>query len=126
MNIKISIPAKYIEPSVERVKDYIGIENIGKVYLVGDFDNWGDSPERAGCIRPTPKREMKKEGGTYSIEIEVDPFLHGFKPVVIKSIADKKGMVPVIWIAYPNENVPGYQPEEEDFPRNWLIKIKPA
>lgn len=125
MNIKISIPAKYIEPSVEKLKEFIGIENIGKVYIAGDWNNWADSPEKAGCVRPDLRWEMKKENNSYTIILDLPIGLHGFKPVVIKTTADEKGMVPAIWIAYPQEKVPGYEPEEEDFPRNWLVKIKP-
>lgn len=126
MNIKISIPAKYIDSSVEKLNEFIGIENVGKVYIAGDWNNWGDSPEKAGCVRPDPRWEMKKENNLYMISLDLSIGLHGFKPVVMKTIADKRGMVPAIWIAHPDENVPGYQPEEEDFPRNWLIKVKSA
>lgn len=126
MNVKIAIPARFIDPVVGRLEEFIGIDNIGKVFIAGDWNNWGDSPEKAGCIRPDPKWEMKKENDLYTISLDLSIGLHGFKPVVIKTTQDKNGMVPVIWIAYPHENVLGYEPEEEDCPRNWLIKIKPA
>ncbi len=127
MNTKISIPAKYIDPSIDRLKEFEGIENIGKVYIAGDWNNWGDSPEKAGCIRPDPRWEMKKENDLYVAMVDLPIGLHGFKPTVVKTTADKNGMVPAIWIAYPREEkVEGYEPEEEDFPKNWLIKILPA
>jgi len=122
--ITIKIPKYFIEPAIEQVKDFQGIENIGKVYLPGDWNNWGDSPERAGCIRPKPEIEMHLEGNYYIATVELITGFHGFKPVVVKATADEKGMAPAIWIACPFEGVGKYEQEKSDIHANWLVKVK--
>lgn len=129
MKIKIviiKIPKHLIEPAIEQVKEFVGIENIGKVYLPGDWNNWGDSQEKAGCIRPKPEMEMRLEGNFYVATVEFKPTdigKRGFKPAVIKATADDKGMASAIWIACPAEGVGEYEQEKSDIHANWLVKL---
>ncbi len=121
---KIEIPAKFIKTAIEQTKDFQGIGHIGEIHLVGDWNNWGDSPEKAGCIRPKPETQMKLEGDNYVIKIELSIGVHGFKPVVVKAEADENGMAPAIWVACPAENFGEYEREKGDRWGNWLVKVR--
>lgn len=126
--IKIAIPDKFIRPAIEIVKEFIGTGDIGKVFLTGNWENWGDSanPEsvRAGCMRPTKEREMRLEGENWVIEVELVVGVYAFKPVVVTALADEKGMAPASWIVCPEEGVGEYICETTDVFHNWLVKVK--
>ena len=121
---KIEIPKEIIEPAIKQVKDFQGIGHIGEVYLVGDWNNWGDSPEKAGCIRPKPETRMSLVGDKYVAEVELTIGVHGFKPVVVKAVFDENVMAPAIWIACPAEKIGEYEKEKGDIHGNWLVKVK--
>lgn len=122
--ITIKIPKHFIEPAIEQIKDFQGIENIGKVYLPSGWNNWGDSQEKAGCIRPKPEMEMRLEGDNYVAAAELTVGAHKFKPAVISATADEKGMSEAIWIACPDEGLGEYEQEKSDAFKNWLVKVK--
>ena len=121
---KFEIPKEIIEPAIKQVKDFQGIGHIGEVHLAGDWNNWGDSPEKAGCIRPKPETWMRLEDDKYVAEVALTVGVHGFKPVVVKAEADENGMAPAIWIACPAERVGEYEREKGDIHGNWLVKVK--
>ena len=123
--IVIKIPKEVIEPAIEQVKEFIGIGNIGKVYIPGDWNNWGDSPEKAGCIRPNPEMKMEKTGNYYVWEGKLSIGVHGFKPTVVKAEADENGMTPAIWIVCPTDGIDEYIKEISDRHGNWLVKVRP-
>jgi hypothetical protein len=122
--ITIKIPKYFFEQAIEQVKDFLGIENIGKVYLPSGWNNWGDSQEKAGNIRPKPEMEMHLEGDYYITEAKLTIGAHKFKPAVVSATADKNGMSEAIWIACPDEGLGEYEQEKSDAFKNWLVKIK--
>lgn len=116
----IKIPTKVIAPATGQVQEFISIGNIGEVYLPGDWNNWGDSPEKAGCIRPKSEMKMRKIGDYYIWEGFLSIGVHGFKPTVVKAEADENGMAPAIWITCPTDE---YIKELSDKHGNWLVKV---
>jgi len=124
-NITIRIPKKIFSSALKQVADFIGYGDIGKIYCPGDWNNWGDSPEKAGCIRPKSKMEMKLKNGFYELEIKTEIGFHGFKPAMVKAMPDENGMAPAIWIRWKPGDHP-YKNEKEDGFGNWLVAIKPS
>lgn len=127
IKVKIRIPKKFIEPAIKKVRKFIGIDHIGKVYLAGDWlgNEWGHSGRRAGCVDPNKTTKMILEGNFYVAEIEATVGLRGFKPVVVKAATEEDGMASCIWIAYPlKEKVTPYFCEKEDIHRNWLLEVQ--
>lgn len=125
MKVKIQIPAQLIQPTLNEVSDLIGVENIGWVGLAGDWNNWGDSPEKAGCVRPNTENEMQLEGENYVLEVDLTVGLHRFKPVIITNGGDQNEMCGASWIACPSNGVPPYTRESGDSHSNWQIIVKP-
>ncbi len=121
--VTIRIPKSIIEKTVEEVKEFLGEENIGKVYLPGDWNNWGNSPEKAGCIRPKSEMEMHLEEDCYITKVELTIGIHKFKPAIISATPDQKGMSPAIWIACPVEGLGEYEQEKSDIFANWIVKV---
>ena len=116
----ISIPKEFIEPAVKEVEDLIGVDCIGEVHMVGDWNNWGDSPKKAGCINPIPETQMQLVEGKYVIELDLSSGIYEFKPVVIKASRDNDGMAPAVWISCPGETG-GFRPGKHG---NWKIIVK--
>jgi hypothetical protein len=125
MKMTIKVPEEIIKPALEQIKDFVGIGNIGKVYCPGDWNNWGDSMEKAGCIRPKPEMEMVLKGEYYELEVDLGIGLHRFKPAVVAAEADENGMAPAIWITCPPEGCEEYFQEKGDHFGNWTIKVLP-
>jgi hypothetical protein len=124
MKVKIQIPKKIFKKTIKQLKKFAGIENIGKVYCVGNWNKWGDSMEKAGCIRPKPEMEMKLKGKFYILEAEMEAGVNSFKPVVVSTKADKNGMTGAIWIPYPKLwRVKGYYLDKKSEHRNWLVPV---
>lgn len=121
----IRIPKKLFSSALEKMADFINHGDIGKVYCPGDWNNWGDSPEKAGCIRPREDMEMHLQGDFYILKTEMTIGLHGFKPVVVKAMPDENGMAPAIWIRWQPGDHP-YKDEKEDGFGNWLVVVKPG
>ena len=122
--VEISIPRQHIDQWVNELSEFKGIENIGKVYLPGDWNNWGNSPKRGGCIEPNKEMEMTLIGDYYVIEVELTRGIHGFKPVVVKAEEYEDGMAPCFWIKCPTKGVGDYKREMADTHANWLVKVK--
>ena len=122
--VVISIPKEHIDPWVDKLIEFKGIGNIGKVYLPGDWNRWGESPKRGGCIEPNEEMEMNLIGDCYVIEVELTRGIHGFKPVVVKAEEYEDGMAPCFWIKCPIEGVDNYKREMADTHANWLVKVK--
>ncbi len=128
IKVKISIPKKFIEPAIELVKDFLGTENIGKVYLPASWNSWGNSQKKAGNIQASKKMEMHPEGDYYVFMVDLPMGVHKFKPAIISAVSDKtgktKGMSTAIWIACPIEGVGEYICETSDGFFNWIVKVK--
>ena len=118
--ITVSIPKEFIEPAVKEVEDLIGVDCIGEVHMAGDGNNWGNSPQKAGCIYPSPETQMQLVEGEYVIEIDLPPGIYEFKPVVIKASRDHDGMAPAVWISCP-EGIGNFRPGKHG---NWKMVIK--
>lgn len=100
----IKIPKWVFEPAINQIKEFIGIGNIGKVYIVGDWNNWGNSPKKANCIRPKPEMEMEKIGNYYIWNGKLSIGTHKFKPAIVKTESDDSTLS-VIWIIYPTGEI---------------------
>lgn len=125
IKVKIRIPRKFIEPAIRQVLEFMDIGDIGRVFLTGDWNDWGKSQKSAGCVVPASTTEMTLENGIYYVaEVELTRGLHGFKPVVIRAEADENGMAPCIWIACPENGTGEYWREPGDVHANWLLGVK--
>ncbi|MCX6800031.1 MAG: hypothetical protein NT091_02720 [Candidatus Falkowbacteria bacterium] len=125
MIARININAQLIQPTINAVKDFLEYEPIGEVYVAGSWNNWGDSPEKAGCIRPKKEYQMRLEAGRYVWEGNISIGLHEFKPVVITSTADTDGMCNASWIKYPERFIKFYSRAPNSKHGNWQIILKP-
>lgn len=124
MKYKIRIPANAVSPAIADLEKLglIGTEKIGQVHLTGDWNNWGDSPQRPGCIRPTPETLMELQDEVYVLEIDVPVGLHDCKPVVVKCGAYADGMVAAVWISCPESQVGRFRQHGRH--SNWQFVVR--
>ncbi|MBL7058388.1 hypothetical protein ISS03_03555 [Patescibacteria group bacterium] len=101
-----SIPASLIQEIMNLYKNkYPTSLDIGKPYIVGDWNNWGDSPEKSGHIRPTTATILNNN---YYASVELATGEHFFKVVIVNSERDKNGMYGARWIGCPEEGIGEY------------------
>ena len=125
MQVKIEIPVSLIQSTLDQLSDFQGFGHIGWVGIAGDWNNWGDSPEKAGCVRPKDADLMKLEGDKYVWEGDLSIGIHRFKPVVVTTEADPAGMCGASWIRCPSKGIGPYTREPGDRHSNWQVKVLP-
>lgn len=98
--VRLEIPERYFVASMLILQDLklLNHDVIGKVHLPGSWNNWGDSPEKAGCIRPKPETQMHQEDSNFIIDIDIPSGIHTCKPVVVMTEPDDNGMCRSEWI----------------------------
>lgn len=119
----IGITALLFQSHLDELGDLLGYPPIGEVHLPGDWNNWGDSPEKAGHIRPKPETKMELSGDFYQLVVKgLSVGLHNFKPAIVINMPDKNGMAKARWLPYPGST---YDFLTEGKHQNWCLKVLP-
>lgn len=78
---------------------------IGELHIAGDWNNWADSPERAGCVRPSEDTLLISDDNVYSITVDLPRGIHQFKLVIIRAEPYDDGMCAAYWIDCPSDGI---------------------
>ena len=98
------------------------IPHAGECYLVGDWNNWGDSPEKAGCIRLNSSKKMVLSHGLMIADCKLTPGAHEFKLAFPRAAADENEMVPCDWVGCPPDGYLEYTSSGKN--NNFRVVIK--